>query len=248
MKGRKTARKMLFDALKAPLQLSVAASAGVGAVAMHSWPVLALGGLTYAALVAYDLLQTGPKVSPRPELDKLDDPDAVQACRAVSVTSSELVRVLADTPQEVRAHLGSSIASLAELEERATALLVRVDSLSRYLASIDLSGDRAGAERLSVQARSARDVEARTQYQLAHDAAQERLTAVEDIARARERALASVAQIASTISSVSAKLVRMRALDEQAQDALGGDISRELSRVNVELKAFEETLEALEGS
>jgi hypothetical protein len=39
--------------------------------------------------------------------------------------------------------------------------------------------------------------------------------------------------------------MRLRTLDDQASDALGGDVGAELDRMNVDLRAFEETLESL---
>ena len=50
----------------------------------------------------------------------------------------------------------------------------------------------------------------------------------------------------STLSQpLPAKIVRMRALDADAMDRLGGDVNGELERVNDEMKSFEETLRSL---
>jgi hypothetical protein len=228
--------------LSGPINLSVAVCAAAGAAVFHSWPVLALGGLTYAALVAHDLL-----VRPPPPAAKLDESDAEVASLATSIRAAraELERVVADTPATVREHVVGALTSLRELDGRADALLVRAGGLSRYLASVDLAGARASAAQLEERAQSSSDDEARQKFGMAGAALRERVATVQDIAQARERVLANLAHIAATLSGVSAKLVRMRALDEQSQDALGGDIQTELARTNAQLRAFEETLETL---
>jgi len=68
---------------------------------------------------------------------------------------------------------------------------------------------------------------------------------VRELAAARERTLAHLARIASTMKSVPAKLVKLRTLDEQASDALTGDVGAELDRMNTDLRAFEDTLAAI---
>ena len=47
------------------------------------------------------------------------------------------------------------------------------------------------------------------------------------------------------IKAMPTKLVRLRALDDQASDALTGDVGAELERMNVDLRAFEDTLESI---
>jgi hypothetical protein len=47
------------------------------------------------------------------------------------------------------------------------------------------------------------------------------------------------------MKSVPAKLVKLRTLDEQASDALTGDVGAELDRMNTDLRAFEDTLAAI---
>ncbi|MEO7730732.1 MAG: hypothetical protein ABIY55_07155, partial [Kofleriaceae bacterium] len=89
------------------------------------------------------------------------------------------------------------------------------------------------------------DAAARASYEAAAQAALERVTALHDITTARERALAHLARIESAIKSVPAKLVRLRALDDQASDALTGDVNAELERMNIDLRAFEQTLESI---
>jgi hypothetical protein len=80
---------------------------------------------------------------------------------------------------------------------------------------------------------------------LAATVAGERVTALADIETGRQRILANVTRILATLRSVPPKIVRMRALDDRASDSLTGDFDRELSRMNTDLRAFEQTLESL---
>ena len=66
-----------------------------------------------------------------------------------------------------------------------------------------------------------------------------------DLANAKERIVASMLSIASTLEALSAKVVRMRTLDADAMDKLTFDVNDELERVNGEIKTFEDTLMTL---
>ena len=66
-----------------------------------------------------------------------------------------------------------------------------------------------------------------------------------DIAAARERVVASLARMTATIEGLPPKIVRMKALDAQAMDALSGSMSDELARINGDMLVFEETLQSL---
>ncbi|HEX7842568.1 MAG TPA: hypothetical protein VF469_34075, partial [Kofleriaceae bacterium] len=124
-------------------------------------------------------------------------------------------------------------------------LATRADELSRYLATADIAAARRDAEALTARAAQTADPAARGSYEAAATAAQERSAALDDIATAKDRTLAHLAQIESAIKAVPSKLVRLRALDDQASDALTGDVGAELERMNIDLRAFEQTLEAL---
>src|SRR6185436_9347019 len=116
---------------------------------------------------------------------------------------------------------------------------------SRYLATVDVAEIEREARELEARAAKASDAGAREGWKAAAGAAGERLKAVRDITAAFERTLAHLARIAATLAGVPAKLVRLRALDDQASDSLTGDVGAELDRMNVDLRAFEETLESL---
>jgi hypothetical protein len=157
----------------------------------------------------------------------------------------ELERVLRETPAEVKSHLGVALGSVAELESRAARLVVRAEELARYLHSTDAEALRQQLGELEAQARRTSDDEARAHYENAQAARRDHLLALDDVSRARERIGANLARIGAALEGLPAKVVRLRALDAQAMDALSGNVNEELDSFNLEIKSFEETLQSL---
>ncbi len=246
--------KVLGRSALGTVNLIVAGSAALGAAALHSWPILALGGAAYTALVAWDM--ASPKfwretLSGKAEGElKLPDPNKLQdlrmrdSVRAIRDAHQELQRALAGAPPGVQSHMGLVLMSLTELEERATRLVARGEDLARYMRTVDLGAVREQIRFADEQARSARDAEARAQFESARAAREEQLAALVDIDTARERVLANLSRIAATMESLPAKVVRLRALDAQATESMYGDLNEELGRMNGEIGAFEETLKS----
>jgi len=235
----------------------VAAGAGaVAAAVTGSWAILAVGGAAYAALVGLEAASptawkraAGQKQlvggRPRTELraeGELIDPATREAVVALRAAHRDLERVLAETPAEVSAHLGEALASMAELEQRAAGLVERADDLARFLAGADIDAVRQELVRIEHRIAAAADPQARMQLESAREARREHLRALEDIAGARERVDANLNRMVATLSGLPAKLMRMRALDDQAMDDLGGDLGEELDHLNADIRAFEETL------
>jgi hypothetical protein len=234
------------------VNLAVAGSAAVGAAALHSLPILALGGVAYAALVAWDLASPAfwknamaPEAARFPDPEKLLDTVLADVVRSLIAGRAKLAEVVAETPVEVKRHLGSVMTSMTEMEDGATRLVKRADDLSRYLATTDPAPIRREIDKLIDKARSARDDVAREQYESARQMREEQLRALDDIAGARERIMANLARMVATLEGLPPKLVRMRALDAQAMDALSGSMTDELDRINGDMKAFEETLRTI---
>jgi hypothetical protein len=234
------------------LNLGVAGAAAVGAAALHSWPLVAVGGATYAALVAWDLVRGGDKRPPgSPEVRTLRDPGSYgdvqiqNTVRALLGAKLEIDRVLAETPDEVKGNLATALVSVDSLLERAAGLADRGEDLARYLLTKDPRVVRQDVDSLRQRVSATADAEAKGQYESALAAREEHLKALEDLRNAHERVLASMLSIASSLEGLPAKIVHMRALDADAMDKLGGDVKGELDRVNDEMKAFEETLRTL---
>jgi hypothetical protein len=247
-------RKVVGRAARGPLNLSVLGGGVVGALVLGMWPLAALGGAAYAALVASDVTNLnfrrrvlfGRKdPAPLPRLAEVADAEVKAAIAAVLAARAEVDAVVKATPERVRRHVTAALGAIDELEGHGAALAARADELSRYLASVDQTAAGADSERLTRQAAAATDAGARADYTAAAAAASERVQALRDIAAARERALAHLARIAAAMRAVPTKLVRLRVLDDQASDALTNDVGSELERMNIDLRAFEQTLQAL---
>ena len=244
--------KVMAGAASRPTALAVMAAGGVAAVALQSLPVLAIGAIAYSALVAWDLLnpQTwkdairgeGAAHVDLPDPKSMADEEAQKAARDLLGAKRELQVVLKKNPQQVNRYLELPLGSLAEMEDRAARLLVRLDDISRYLAGVSTESIRAELKALDEQARRTADPSARAEFQSARAAREQQLSTLKDLVDARDRLLANLSRIVAAYQSLPARVVHMRALDAQAADALSGDVNQELDRMNHELAAFEETL------
>lgn len=254
MSKRTGVGKVMGRAATGPLNLGVLGGAVVGAVALMSWPIAALGGVAYAALVASDVAspefrkkvlfgRAAPAKLPKPEAVK--DATVRAAVIEIAKARTEIDAVVKATPERIHRNVKNAMASLDELEGHGAALALRADELATYLASVDTGAVDAEVAQHQKRARAATDPGVRESYEAAAAASSERQKAVADIRVALERTLANLAKIASTFKSIPSKLVRLRALDDQASDALTGDVGAELDRMNVDLRSFEQTLESI---
>ena len=254
MTARKGVGKVFGRAVSGPLNLSVLGGAVVGAVALASWPIAALGGAAYLALVAADvssaefrrrvlLGRSRPARLPAP--GAIRDPEVRAVVERITAARAEVDRAVKAIPERVQRNVAATVQAIRELEGHVAQLTVRADELSRYLAGADPAAANRDAEALAARAAHAEDPTARAHYEAAATTGRERVAALTDIARARERTLAHLAQVEIAIKAIPSKLVRLRALDDQATDALTGDVGAELERMNIDLRAFEDTLEAI---
>jgi len=242
--------KVLVAAAREAVNLAVLGVSAVGALAFASWPVAALGGAAYAALVATDVSSARFRRRVLRDLPRRIDPDTLtddtvrRAVVAIFAARADVERVVDKTPARIRRNISTTLAAIDELEAHAGVLGRRADELAAFLASTD--ADACGeALALANRARATSDPAARADYEAAAAASTERARALADLGRARERTLAHLAKIAATIKTVPSKLVRLRALDAEASDALTGDVGAELDRMNIDLRAFEQTLESV---
>jgi len=242
----------LARAASGPINLAVAAAGALGAAALNSWPVLALGGAAYAALVAWDLatpdfwkkLQARDVLPPTalPEPSTVEDPEARSALVELWVAHRELERVLEDTSPQVTGYVSTMLGSLRQLETHAKALVERSDVLSRYLGNVSVSTVQTALDRTRGAAATAQDPEARSQLLGAQKSREEQLAALGDIQEARQRILANLSKLVATLQALPPKVLRMQVLDTAAIDAMSGDVNRELDTLSAEVSAFEETL------
>jgi hypothetical protein len=211
MSNRKGVGKVMGRAATGPLNLGVLGGAIVGAIALASWPIVALGGVAYAALVASDVSNADFRrrvlfgKAPPPKLPKpaeLTNPDVRAAVESVLASRAEIDGVVKATPERVQRNIRSAIASLDELETHAAALAVRAEELSKYLASVDTEAVKSDAAGMAKRARAATDPGVRKNYELAASAADERTQAIADIVTAQQRVLAHLARIATTFKAI----------------------------------------------
>jgi hypothetical protein len=250
---RKPARERIFHAATGTLNLAVLGAAGVGALVSGWLPLLVVGAATYGALVSWDLFASRPGAEAKKEEEEglvpnaatLADPGARAAFAAIKRARAELDRVEAETPDSVRDIIGPALASVGDIEKSAMALVKRADDLYVYLRSQDARPLKEDVRQLQELAKHARDAETRAEYQRALAARSEQLQALDDISGARERIIANLSGLIASLEALPAKLVRMRAMDAEGQDALGGDVSKDLDRLNGEVKIFEKTLESV---
>lgn len=97
--------KVMGKSATSPINLSVAGAAVVGAVALMSWPIAALGGAAYAALVVSDIsnpefrrraLRRDRLALPRPK--DLEDPELRERVIQLAAARQDIEKTLAETP------------------------------------------------------------------------------------------------------------------------------------------------------
>jgi hypothetical protein len=254
-------RRIVARSVSSPLNLTIAGAAAAGAAALHSWPLAVLGGAAYAALVAWDLVSpdfwkkalssnaTKERAATKiPSPSKVSDPALRQTADVVIAARAKLDALLGEASGDVAVQLAGVKVSIDELEGRASSLIKSGDQLIRYLAQNDADGVRREIDRLKARAALSSDKQARDQYEQSVKAREEQLTAITDIAGAVERVYANLSRIVATLEGLSAKVVRMGAMDAQAMDNLSGDMNAELERMNREIDTFEQTLRHLVAS
>jgi hypothetical protein len=247
--------KVLGKAASSWTSIGVAGTALVTAAALGSWPILAIGGAAYAALVSWDLASpdfwkkalggAAPDAARLPAPAKVRDPALRRAVEGLLAGRAELGRVLAETPDDIKANLAGATAQIAELERHAAMLVARGEGLARYLATVDAAAARRELADVEAHIAAARDGAARAQYQTARTARVEQLQALGDVDAAMDRIRAQLSTIVATVEGLAPKIVRMRALDAQAMDELSGSVTEELAHMNNEVRVFEETLKSL---
>lgn len=247
-------KRGVVKAVTSPVNVSVMAVAGAGAAALGSLGVLAAGGVAYVAMVAWDLssksfwsklagVTTEEPQLPSPE--KLFDAETREVVTRIAAARAHIARAMKETPESVASHIEPVVAGLAELDGRVGRLAMRSDQISRHLTTTSVESLRAEIAELTAKAAGARDPDARRQYREAQATREAQLRSLEELAAARDRVLASLARILTSLEGIPTQIVKMGALDAQAVDEFSGDVGVELDRINVEMGAFEETLETL---
>lgn len=255
--GRPRFGKVLARASGSPVNLGVAGAAAVAAAALGSWPLLALGGAAYAAMVAFDAAsptfwkktaqgaRAKEKAAELPAADAVADPQTREAVERLRAARENFDRVMGEASEEMRTHLVSVESTVEELERRAAKLVVRADQLARYLAQAKPDGVREEIKRIAAREAKATDATAKQQLEQARAAREDELRTLRELEATRERMDANLDRVVAMLAGLPSKVVHMRTLDEQAMDDLSGDMSAELRDLAGEMKTFEETLKTL---
>ena len=228
----------------------------VGAAALQSWAVLALGVVAYFALAAWDLttesfwrrvIEGRAQRESLPALRDVKDAEVRASVERIQAARKAIDRALSEAPEEVSLQVRASLGGLEELDARAARLVELAEGLARHLAGVDEGAVRAEASKLSAKSAAASDAESQALYREASDARREQLRALNDVRLARERLLANLERIVGNLEGVPTRVVRMRVLDAETANGSSDDIGWEIGRINGELAALEQTLEVLVG-
>jgi hypothetical protein len=244
--------KVVARAVAGPVNLAVGAAGAIGGLLLHAWPVMALGGLAYLAMVSWDLVSpefwakiSASEVLPPsrlPQPDAVKDPAVQSTVRELWIARNELGRVIGEASPQVRGYVGMIIASLGQLESHAAELVGRADLLGRYLSTVSPSLVETEVARLRAESVATDDAEARGQFEQALASRQEQLRALEDIKDAHDRVNGTLSKVVAALQALPSKVVRMQVMDAESLSAVQGDVNRELDTLNNEVSAFEETL------
>lgn len=239
-------------AMANPLGLVVGGAGVAAGLAISSAPLVAVGLAVYLLLAAWRLARPSPRrealdaerAASRLDPFTLRDPLLRDAIALVKRALDELLRVLEESHVEVL-QAGELQRTVEDLTGRAGRLAHTGEDIWSHISREDPAVVRKEAERLEGKARTAADPATGKQWADAAQTRREHLQLLLDLHAAHERILANLARIAGSLDGLSAKVVRMGALDAQAQASLTGDMNDELGRINAEVDAFEETLRPL---
>ncbi len=234
------------------VNLIVAGTAGVAAASLQSIPVLALGAVTYLAMVAWDAMnpefQKKVRAVDQPSLIDLSallkQPDERARFFAEALVAGRGLRAkaVADVPASAEQFIAGTMSQVPDLEAHAKLLIERLAAVREHLDDNSPNDVRAALTALQAKAGQARDLEAKEQLTAAAQAKQSQLSTLEDLQRTSERIEAHLTNILTVLEGIPAKLLHMRTLDDSNRDAFSSDIKGDLARLDAELSAFEETL------
>jgi hypothetical protein len=231
--------KKILRALSSVPSLLTVGTAGLLAVALHSWPIAALGVATCAALAAADVSKKKGALpaSALPSPKDLEDPHTANAVRAIIEARSQLERALTSTDA-----VATMLSPVVDLETRAAKLARRAEEIAAHLKGVDFAALKREVDQLAARIPSTADVTTRASYVAALEARQGHLETLTELVRTKERIGATLLSIAATFDALPAKVVRLRGLDDAA-----GDVGRDLRQMNEEIASFEETLMHIHG-
>jgi hypothetical protein len=207
--------------------LSFAGLVGSSSVLLHSWTLLGMSVVGYAALVAWDLsrlgfwkrvlkdLRTRPPSLPDPDL--YADLGARHFVNRLYLARSELRRVLDAGDGAVPPAVAGQLEHLPEVERRALGLIGRLEQLGRYLAEKNVRSLRTDLDRLRRAGETTSNERLRHEYDRAQATVQGELTALEELAMSRDLLMARLETITGALELFPCQIVRLRTLEVEGR-------------------------------
>lgn len=223
--------KKILRALSSVPSLLTAGTAGLLAVALHSWPIAALGVATCAALALAD----GSKS--KSALPSVSDAHTAKALQAIAAARTRLDAALATSDA-----VATMLTPVVDLEARAAKLARRAEEIALHLKGVDFAALRREVDELATRIPATADPTTRASYVAALEARSGHLETLTELLRTKERIAAALLSIAATLDALPAKVVRLRGIDDAAND-----VTRDLAQMNEEIASFEETLISIHG-
>jgi hypothetical protein len=221
----------LFRAATKAVNLGFAGVVATSSVVMHSWPLFGASMVGYATLVAWDLtrlgfwtrvlkdLRTRPPALPDPEL--FSDVGARHFLHRLQQARVELKRVVASN-ESIPSRIGAQLEALPELEKRALLMIARVEELSRYLADKNVRGLRNETDRLRRAVENTTSHRLREEYERALFTLRGELSALEEIAAAKDLLLAKLETMAGALEMFPCEIVRLRVMEDDIREHTEG--------------------------
>jgi hypothetical protein len=251
------ARIVAQSARSIPNLIALGTWLATGLLVGHLWLVIA-GSCLYVLLVARKsmsrrfwrkILEADAELSRQlPRETSLTDPALQMIVRSIHKGYDEIARVLRETPDPVKAHLGLAVSSLDNLRLQAAQLIRDADELGRYLLVASREGTQSEIRRLNEAITGASDPGVKLEYEGALSVRQDQLAAIARVALERERIVAALQFIVCTIEAFPAWIYRMRVLEFRAKDDRVSESHEELTRMKMELAASQHLLEGLARS
>jgi hypothetical protein len=112
----------------------------------------------------------------------------------------------------------AQLEALPEVEKRALALIARLEELSRYLSDKNVRGLRNEVERLRRVAENTTSARLRVEYEKAQFALRGELTALEEIAGAKDLLMAKLETVTGALEMFPCEIVRLRVMEADVRE------------------------------
>jgi hypothetical protein len=176
------------------------------------------------------------------------EPELEPLVTAFASARAEVEVTLSETTEEVKLQLGPALSWLDELETHAARLVLRAQSLTKYLEAIRQGSLVYEVNQLSELAHRGDDAETRTDYDSVLGWQREHLQLGARVAQARDRALAGLLKAVVIVKSFPVRIVGLQILHAELKDGVSTDLSEAWSQIQQEFQSSEEILGGLPAS